>query len=150
MAGFTIGVLITFFILMFNPFRYLFKTELLLMKTTVYNIVISPFGLVRFKHFFLAAIFISMSQVLKDLGYIGCFLLSGAWRLSEEPSMDKCPHLENYLLLIVFIPYWFRFAQCFKRYKDDPKKDKIALINAGKVFTSLLVLSANIFKQKFK
>ena len=64
--------------------------------------------------------------------------------------MDKCPPLENYLLLIVFIPYWFRFAQCFKRYKDDPKKDKIALINAGKVFTSLLVLSAYIFKQKFK
>ena len=60
MAGFTIGVLITFFILMFNPFRYLFKTELLLMRNTLYNILISPFGLVRFKHFFLADIFTSM------------------------------------------------------------------------------------------
>lgn len=59
-ASFTIGVLITFFILMFNPFRYLFKTELLLMKSTLYNILISPFGLVRFKHFFLADIFTSM------------------------------------------------------------------------------------------
>jgi hypothetical protein len=88
--------------------------------------------------------------VLKDLGFVGCFLMSGAWRLSEEPSMDKCPHLENYLLLIVLIPYWFRFAQCFKKYKDDPKKDKKTLMNAGKYFSVLLVLFANIFKHKFK
>ncbi len=60
MAGFTIGVIITFLILMFNPFRYLFKTELLLMRNTLYNIMIAPFGLVRFKHFFLADIFTSM------------------------------------------------------------------------------------------
>ena len=150
MAGFTIGVLCTFFILMFNPFRYLFKTELMLMRNTLYNILISPFGLVRFKHFFLADIFTSMVQVLRDLGYIGCFLMSGAWRQSEEPSLDKCPRLENYLLLIVFIPYWFRFAQCFKKFKDDPKKDKKTLMNAGKYFSVIMVLSANIFKQKYK
>lgn len=150
MAGFTIGVLCTFFILMFNPFRYLFKTELLLMRSTLYNILIAPFGLVRFKHFFLADIFTSMVQVLKDLGYIGCFLMSGAWRNSEEPNMEKCPKLENYLLLIVLIPYWFRFAQCLKKYKDDPKKDKKTLMNAGKYLAVLMVQFANIFKHKFK
>jgi hypothetical protein len=82
MAGFTVGMLITFTILMFNPFRYLFKTELMMMKHTLYNIVISPFGQVRFKHFFLADIFTSMVQVLRDIGFIGCFLMSGAWRTS--------------------------------------------------------------------
>ena len=54
--------------------------------------------------------------------------------------------LENYLLAIAFLPYWFRLAQCFRRYHVC--KMKVHLVNAGKYFSVILIQFANIFKHK--
>ena len=67
---------------------------------------------------------------------------------SSAPTHDKCPQLENYFLAIAFLPYWFRLAQCFRRYHDC--KLKIHLANAGKYFCVMLIQLANIFKHKIK
>ena len=52
------------------------------------------------------------------------------------------------MLGIVFLPYWFRLAQCFRRYHDC--KMKVHLINAGKYFSIILIQFANIFKYKIR
>lgn len=52
------------------------------------NIVIAPFGKVRFKHFFLADIITSFVSPLRDLGYVGCFFVSGGWLESEAPTQE--------------------------------------------------------------
>lgn len=67
---------------------------------------------------------------------------------SDSPTIDKCPQLENYILAIAFLPYWFRLAQCFRRYHDC--KMKVHLVNAGKYFSVILIQFANIFKTKLK
>ena len=36
------------------------------------------------------------------------------------------------------LPAWFRFAQCFRRYKDQ--KDTVHLVNAGKYSSTLIVV----------
>ena len=36
-------------------------------------------------------------------------------------------------MIIVFLPFWFRLAQCFRRFKDT--NDKKNLVNAGKYFS---------------
>ena len=82
------------------------------------------------------------------MGYIGCFFTQGGWLDSTSPTLDKCPQLENYLLAIAFLPYWFRLAQCFRRYHDC--KMKVHLINAGKYFSVILIQFANIFRHKIK
>jgi glucan phosphoethanolaminetransferase (alkaline phosphatase superfamily) len=110
--------------------------------------VISPFGLVRFRHFFLADVLTSLVQPLRDLGFIGCFFFQGGWKEHEMPSVEKCPILEDYILAIVFFPFWFRFAQCLRRYHDS--KDKLNLANAGKYFSMILIHFSNIFKAKLR
>jgi hypothetical protein len=120
-----------------NPFHCLFQRGRYSLAWTLWNILISPFGLVRFRDFFIADILTSLVQPLKDLGYIGCFFTQGGWMSSEAPTIEKCPQLENYVLAIAFLPYWFRLAQCFRRYHD--KKDKMHLINAGKYFSVILI-----------
>ena len=62
--------------------------------------------------------------------------------------MENCSNLENYILAIVFLPYWFRLAQCFRRYHDC--KLKVHLINAGKYFSMILIHFSNIFKYKIQ
>ena len=44
-----------------------------------------------------------------------------------------------------FLPYWFRFAQCLRKVYDDPKKNRIQLVNAGKYFSDLCVPLSNIW-----
>ena len=147
-AAFTLGVLIIFGIICFQPFHCLFRGGRVALAQTLWNIIISPFGLVRFRHFFLADIITSFVQPLRDLGFVGCFFIQGAWLESTAPTFDKCPSLENYLLSISFLPYWFRLAQCFRRYHDC--KLKVHLVNAGKYFCMILIQFANIFKHKLK
>lgn len=109
-AAFTLGVLLLFIIICVQPFHFLFRRGRLSLLLTVWNILISPFGQVRFRHFFLADIITSFTIPLKDLGFMGCFFFQGGWLDSTPPSLELCPNLENYLLAIVFLPCWFRLA----------------------------------------
>lgn len=59
-AAFTLGVIVIFAIICFQPFHCLFLRGRVALAQTLWNIVISPFGLVRFRHFFLADIITSL------------------------------------------------------------------------------------------
>lgn len=114
------------------------------------NIFVSPFGIVKFKHFFLADILTSMVYPLKDMGSIVCFFASGTWLdLHNNASDLKNSYLHQYQWLKVFhwgiaiVPFWFRLMQCFRRYYDT--KLIANLKNAGKYFTSMCVQVGAIF-----
>lgn len=109
-AAFTLLLLLSILLLCIQPFKAFYKRGRLSLLSTLWNIVISPFGQVKFKHFFLADVLTSMAQPLRDLGYVGCFFFQGGWLEKREPTVDSCPHLQNYLLVIVFFPFWFRMA----------------------------------------
>jgi hypothetical protein len=136
-AGFSLAVIIIFALLCFQPFHYFYKTARLELLNVLFQIVISPLGIVRFKHFFMADILTSFVNPFKDLGYIGCYYFSSLWLDSDIPNNAECPSLLNYTLVIAFLPYWFRFAQCLRRYRDT--KLKAHLINSGKYFFNILV-----------
>jgi hypothetical protein len=94
------------------PFNLFYRYARVEVLEVLLQIVIAPFGKVRFKHFFLANLLILLSYSFKDAGYVFCFYFRGYWINSEFPEKndDICPHLENYTLIVVFIPLWFRFA----------------------------------------
>jgi hypothetical protein len=87
-AAFTLGVLFIFFFIFLNPFHFIYKKGRAALGQTLWNILISPFGLVRFRHFFLADILTSLTQPLRDLGYITCFFSQGGWLDSEAPTIE--------------------------------------------------------------
>lgn len=55
-----LGVLITFMIACIQPFHFCYKKGRVVLAQTIWHILISPFGQVKFKHFFLADIITSM------------------------------------------------------------------------------------------
>lgn len=101
----------------------------------------------RFKHFFLADILTSFVNPFKDLGFMGCYYFRGLWKDSTLPNAGLCPSVTDYGLAVAFLPYWFRLAQCFRRYHET--KLKAHLINGGKYFSSILIQLANVFKTKY-
>jgi hypothetical protein len=60
-------------------------------------------------------------------------------------KQESCSAGLTVVTILGFVPYWFRFAQCLRKVYDDPKKNRIQLVNAGKYFSDLLVPLANIW-----
>jgi hypothetical protein len=111
-AGFALAVLVIFMALCFTPFHCFYKRARKELLIVLWHIVISPFGLVKFKHFFLADILTSFVVPLKDVGNIVCFYTSGKWLESDDIDTKVVPGngLVYYLMIVPLLPFWFRFA----------------------------------------
>lgn len=109
-AAFTLVVLAIFLALCFSPFHCFYMRARKDLMVVLYHIFISPFGIVRFKHFFLADVITSFVNPLKDIGFICAFFFSGKWLNSELPSTKDNQALLDYTLIVGFLPYWFRLA----------------------------------------
>jgi len=109
---------IVIFLMCLIPCHVFYLRARIDLAITLWHILISPFGVVKFKDFFLADILTSFVVPLKDLGNVGCFFFNGLWEKSQMPTNEVCPSLENYQLAIAFLPFWWRLAQCFRRYHE--------------------------------
>lgn len=78
-AIFTLIALIIFIILCIVPGHVLYHRARKSLFFVLLNILISPFGVVRFRHFFFADILTSFVNPLRDLGHTGCFFIKGYW-----------------------------------------------------------------------
>ena len=76
---FPIALLVSFLLLCLMPCRFFYGNGRLELAKTLGHILISPFGKVHFRHFFLADIITSMTSPLQHLLFIGCYYTEGAY-----------------------------------------------------------------------
>ena len=111
----------------FNCFYRAARGELLY---TIYQIVIAPFGSVRFRDFFFADILTSMGNPLVDFGYSFCYLFGGEFLTRNGNISSNEGFMFYWTLVFSFLPFWFRFWQCLRRVYT--KTNATQLANAGK------------------
>ena len=70
---FSIILLATFIMICFMPCHYFYLRGRMQLAKTLWHIICSPFGKVRFRHFFLADIITSMTGPIQHLFYIECY-----------------------------------------------------------------------------
>lgn len=58
--------------------------------------------------------------------------------MASNENIDYCINGNWVRAIFSALPAWFRFAQCFRRYKDQ--KDTVHLVNAGKYSSTLIVV----------
>lgn len=116
-ATFSLVMLIIFMIICFMPFHIFYLKARKELGRTLLHIIAAPFGLVKFRHFFLTDILTSMPYTLKDLGSLVCFYATGTWLTLKDSAksihhtyLDENQYLTNYHFAIVFLPLWFRLA----------------------------------------
>ena len=125
-----IGLLLNPLDTMYKPFRYQ------LLNSLLHNII-APFGLVRFKDFFIGDVLTSMVRPLIDVYYMGCYFKYEEW----GPSLahPACRPSNYAVLLISLIPFHIRFWQCINRFYYTGMWFP-HLVNAGKYLTSVAVM----------
>jgi len=65
--------------IMVNPFDIWYKAFRYELLYSLYQNVIAPFGVVRFKDFFVGDVLTSMVRPLQDVYFTGCFFLTNEW-----------------------------------------------------------------------
>ncbi|KAL9642144.1 hypothetical protein ABK040_007149 [Willaertia magna] len=104
------------------------------------KLLITPFGEIKFKHFFVADILTSMVIPITDTSYMLCYYFSNAW---SGQVQNKCPDLNKVMApLLTFLPFFWRLLQCCRRFYDD-RTQKSQLLNALKYLCALLVIIFN-------
>lgn len=97
------------------------------------EIVIAPFGKVRFRHFFFADILTSIVSNLQDIGFALVFLLDSGLKMKIDKNGVS---MLTYLFLASFLPFWWRFLQCIHKYRETELK--VHLVNAGKYMSKII------------
>ena len=81
-----------FFLGLISPVSCCYKNARYAMLKTLGHGIIAPFGLVRFRHFFLADVLTSLVKPLVDVRYCFCFFIfTKAW-LEDDPSICTDPN----------------------------------------------------------
>lgn len=88
----------------------------------------APFTRVKMMDFFLMDQIVSQTTALRDGVLVMCLLVG----FTEDASRKHAP-------LIALAPFWLRFLQTVRRFRDDGHK--VHLVNAGKYFSALVAVS---------
>jgi len=95
------------------------------MWKSIFLVVTAPMTSPSFFHGYVGDLFTSMVKVFQDLAWTICFIVSGDWLIHEDITVEArhkfaSEYWYKHVLipLICFVPLWFRFNQCCRRYVD--------------------------------
>lgn len=125
---------------MYRPFRF----ELMY---SFYHNLIAPFGLVRFKEFFLGDILTSMVRPLIDIYFTACFFGQDEWMSSASSSVCKPSNMA--ILIVSLIPFHIRFWQCINRYYYTQMWFP-HLVNAGKYMSTIVLIVVSYYRNTYR
>ena len=115
---------VIFVLLWIHPFKFLYRNLRIGVFKTLWQIIIAPFGNVKFQTYLLAEILTDCIIQSQDFGKIIFFFIDGNWdqrlidtKISKSVNMHKpAPLLKWYLYITSFLPYYFRFQQNLRKW----------------------------------
>ncbi|CEO94615.1 unnamed protein product (mitochondrion) [Plasmodiophora brassicae] len=111
-----LGAMVTLAAVLFCPFDVFYKSSRVFFLRTLWTIVCSPFYRVHFRTFFIADILTSLVRILYDLNYVMCYYATGSFLERSSTTCQDAVLTGRWA--VAFLPYWWRMAQCFRRYYD--------------------------------
>ncbi|OAE31554.1 hypothetical protein AXG93_3415s1140 [Marchantia polymorpha subsp. ruderalis] len=117
-------VLTIFFLLLFCPFNFCYRSSRLFLLKTLLHIVCAPLYKVVLADFFLADQLTSQvhfpTSVLhkgcevpsfRQLEYVLCYYIGSYYKLGNGDSCTKNVHFQRVVYVVSLAPYWWRFLQ---------------------------------------
>ena len=105
-------ITITMLILWLNPFDFMLRVLRFDSILTIFQVVIAPFGNVKFKTYLLAEILTDCTVAYMDMSRILLFLFEGEWNKHSESLTDDWygdqPAIKFIFYCMTFLPYMWR------------------------------------------
>ena len=141
----TTVIFFSFSTFIFMPLDIWFRNTRYALISALFDIIISPFGVVTFLHVIIADSLCSFTRPLIDLANSFCWFKYGYFTPENVPlnNTDVC-QLGEYITFLQMLPYCLRFLQCLKRYYTT-RLIWPNLFNAVKYLLSILALVFGAF-----
>ena len=110
LAFFTLALTLFIAIMFVLPFHVFYLRARKALYIALMHIFISPFGKVKFRHFFLADILTSLTLTFRDAAISLTFFFSGNWLNSEPVVLSDHKGLTVYYYSVGLVTSWFRLA----------------------------------------
>jgi hypothetical protein len=133
--------------MMVNPFDIWYKAFRYELLYSLYQNIIAPFGVVRFKDFFVGDVLTSLVRPLQDIYFTGCFFITDEWQ--SMSASNKCKPNFKIVLIVSLIPYYIRFWQCINRFYFT-KSWFPHLVNAGKYLATIIQIIVHYYKNTYQ
>eukprot|EP00250_Pteridium_aquilinum_P016536 c23147_g2_i1 orf=256-2580(+) len=131
------SILMIFLLLLICPFNVCYRPSRYFVLTNLRHIVLAPFYKVVMADFFLGDQLTSQVYLFRNAEYVLCYSIFGHFK---EENIERCTGDNvNFLIiayLVSMVPYWWRFAQCIRRWIDERHGEHIT--NGAKYFSALV------------
>lgn len=131
------SILLIFLLVLLCPFNICYRPSRFFILTNLRHIVLAPFYKVVMADFFLADQLTSQVYMFRNAEYVLCYSIFGHFK---EENIDRCSgdnwHFLTIAYLVSMVPYWWRFAQCVRRWIDERQGEHIE--NGAKYFSALV------------
>lgn len=135
-----LGVTIVLIVLALLPLPVFHLSSRVTLLTSFLNLIITPFGHMRFREFFLASILTSMVIPVTDTAYMLCYYPFRLWGPKVEHNW--CCSFNMFAApILTLLPFWWRTIQCLSRYVVTSSVEH--LVNSMKYALSLTVILVN-------
>ncbi|KAK1308530.1 Phosphate transporter PHO1 [Acorus calamus] len=136
-------LVLLFAFLLFCPFNVFYRSTRFCFLRVIRNIVLSPFYKVYMVDFFMADQLTSLIPLLRHMEFTACYFTAAGLTAHSYETCTSSQVYKRWAYIISFLPYWWRAAQCFRRYWDE-NFDANHLANAGKYSSAMLAGAARI------
>ncbi|KAI4373891.1 hypothetical protein MLD38_011953 [Melastoma candidum] len=130
-----IGLLICPFDVFYRPTRYCFIRIMC-------SIVCAPFTKVAMADFFLGDQLTSQVQLMRYIETSACYIIAANFRTHHYNACKSGRFYWELIYVISFLPYYWRFWQCGRRWYDD--SDKVHIANMGKYLSAMVAAGVRI------
>ncbi|CAM6047743.1 unnamed protein product [Sphagnum compactum] len=133
-----LSITLVFLVMLLIPVNIFYKSSRYFFLRCFRRIIVAPFYKVVLSDFFLGDQLTSQVVSFRNVQFMLCYFSGGYFQRRDESSCSDNTMFKGLTYMFSLLPYWWRFLQCLRRWKDEG--DKLSLYNAGKYMSAMVAV----------
>ncbi|CAK9274631.1 unnamed protein product [Sphagnum jensenii] len=133
-----LSITLVFLVMLLIPVNIFYKSSRYFFLRCFRRIIFAPFYKVVLSDFFLGDQLTSQVVSFRNVQFMLCYFSGGYFQRRDESACSDNTMFKLLTYMFSLLPYWWRFLQCLRRWKDEG--DKLSLYNAGKYMSAMVAV----------
>lgn len=133
-----LAAVLIFVTAIFAPVNLLYRSARRFFIRCFQHLILAPFRRVVLADFFLGDQLTSQVFLFRNIQFMLCYYSSSSFLDRVNDRCDTKNPFSQLVYVFSMMPYWWRFLQCLRRYRDEEDTDQ--LWNAGKYASALIAV----------
>ncbi|GAQ90378.1 phosphate transporter [Klebsormidium nitens] len=139
-----LAVLLVWLAVFLCPLDLFWRPSRMFLLRILRHLALAPLYRVMLADFFVGDQLTSQIPFLQQLQYCCCYYFGGHFKNRDGAACTGNGTYRSMLYVVAILPYWFRFAQCWRRFFEEGR-ERVHVANAGKYLSAMLAVSFRLW-----